>query len=288
MENVGFETDIDYSIYRREDWDISAYVNWSTNRNTVTSLRGATSIALTGGAISSRAVEGQALGTLWGTRAVRNDDGSLALDDNGFPQLDPEQGVIGDPNPNWRAGGGISVKWKNFELNAALDHSQGGDYAERTRFVLYRFGTHEDVGREVTLEQNVKNVNGDVFYIGETVRGNLADFGGGTVLLDEAWYTTIGGGFLSSVINEFSIGDATWTRLREVSLSYTFRGEKFSKKTRLSNIKVGVTGRNLFLWTSLKGVDPEANQFGVGNGFGIDYFTNPTTRSVLFNLSITY
>ncbi|MEO0581261.1 MAG: SusC/RagA family TonB-linked outer membrane protein [Bacteroidota bacterium] len=288
MENRGLEADIRYTFFRNADWNLEFYGNFSRNRNQVTNLFGASSIALTGGAISSRAVEGEALGVLWGTRAQRDDDGDLLLDENGFPQLDSEQGVMGDPNPDWRAGAGINASWKNLSLNILFDHSQGGDFAERTRFVLYRFGTHEDVGNEVTLTQNVKNVNGDVFFIGETVRGNLADFGAGTVLLDESWYTTLGGGFLSSVINEFSIGDATWTRLREASLSYTIRGAGFTEKTKLGSISLGVTGRNLFLWTSLKGVDPEINQFGVGNGFGIDYFTNPTTRSILFNLSIRY
>ncbi len=288
MENKGIEADVRYNVIQSGNWNVELYGNFSQNRNQVTNLFGASSIALTGGAISSRAVEGQALGVLWGTKAMRDDQGNLALDENGFPQLNSEQGVIGDPNPDWRAGGGIRASWKGFSLNVLFDHSEGGDFAERTRFVLYRFGTHEDVGKEVTLEQNVKNVNGDVFYIGETVRGNLADFGSGPVLLDEAWYTTIGGGFLSSVINEFSIGDATWTRLREASLSYTINGSGFQAKTRLESITLGITGRNLFLWTSLSGVDPEVNQFGVGNGFGIDYFTNPTTRSLLFNLNITY
>lgn len=288
MENKGLEADLKYNIVRKDDWDLEVYGNFSQNRNRVTNLFGASSISLTGGAISSRAVEGQALGVLWGTRAQRDDDGNLILDENGFPQLNSEQGVIGDPNPDWRLGGGLRARYKGLSLNVLFDHSQGGDFAERTRFVLYRFGTHEDVGKEVTLEQNVRNLDGDIFYIGETVRGNLADFGAGPVLLDEAWYSTIGGGFLSSVINEFSIGDATWTRLREASLSYTINGDSFKARTKLQSLSLGVTGRNLFLWTTLSGVDPEVNQYGVGNGFGIDYFTNPTTRSLLFNLNITY
>lgn len=288
MQNKGFEMELNYNVIKKKDLNVEFYGNFSKNDNKVTNLRGASSISLTGGAISSRAVEGEALGVLWGTRAQREETGNLALDENGFPQLNSEQGIIGDPNADWRAGAGLKLRWKGFNFNLLFDHSQGGDFAERTRFVLYRFGTHEDVGHEVTLEENVKNVNGDVFFIGETVRGNLADFGAGTVLLDESWYTSIGGGFLSSVINEFSIGDATWTRLREVSLSYSINNSKFQAKTKLGSITLGVTGRNLFLWTDIKGIDPEVNQYGVGNGFGIDYFTNPTTRSFLINLNITY
>ncbi len=288
MQNRGTEAELSYNFIRNKNWNLEVYGNYSQNRNEVTNLFGASSIALTGGAISSRAVEGQALGVLWGTRALRDDQGEFLLDENGFPQLNSEQGVIGDPNPDWRAGAGLRVSYKGLSLNVLFNHSQGGDFAERTRFVLYRFGTHADVGQEVTLAQNVRNVNGDIFFIGETVRGNLADFGAGTVLLDESWYTTIGGGFLSSVINEFAIGNATWTRLREVSLAYTIQGPKFREKTKLGNISIGLTGRNLFLWTALLGVDREVNQFGVGYVFGIDYFNTPTTRCYFVNLSISY
>jgi hypothetical protein len=42
---------------------------------------------------------------------------------------------------------------------------------------------------------------------------NIADYGAGPILLDE-WYTTLGGGFGGSVINEFAIADGSWTRLR--------------------------------------------------------------------------
>jgi hypothetical protein len=69
---------------------------------------------------------------------------------------------------------------------------------------------------------------------------------------------------------------------------YNINGENFKKRTKLSSIQVGITGRNLFLWTPIVGFDPEVNQAGVGNGFGIEYFTNPSTRSILFSLKVNY
>ena len=49
-----------------------------------------------------------------------------------------------------------------------------------------------------------------------------------------------------------------------------------------------MTGRNLALWTDLRGIDPDVNQFGNGNGKGLDYFTNPSSKSILFGLNINY
>jgi hypothetical protein len=51
---------------------------------------------------------------------------------------------------------------------------------------------------------------------------------------------------------------------------------------------LSIIGRNLFLWTAVKGIDPEVNQSGVDNGFGIEYFTNPSTRSFVFAIKINY
>ena len=288
MENRGIEIDVDYAILKTGPVALNVYGNFNNNRNEVTSLTGVESVDLTGQSISSRAVEGEQLGVLWGTLAIRDDNGDFVLDANGFPQLADAQGVMGDPNPDWRGALGFKANYKNLSLNVLFETYQGADFAERTRFVLYDFGTYEDVGNEVTLAQDLVNVDGDLFTAGTTVRGNVANFGGGDVLLDEDWYTSRGGGFGDGVINEFAVSDGSWTRLREVSLSYTLNSERFRSITKLNSIDFVLTGRNLALITDVKGIDPEINQFGVGNGFGIDYFTNPSTRSFLFSIKINY
>lgn len=108
-------------------------------------------------------------------------------------------------------------------------------------------------------------------------------------MLDETWYRTgIGGGFGDNQAYNFSIKDATFTRLREVALSYTLDSPTFQENTKLSSIKMTLAGRNLLLWDQLPGVDPETNQTGVGNGFGLEYFTNPSTRSFLVSLVVSY
>ena len=223
-----------------------------------------------------------------GTQSFARCQWAFILDANGYPQVDIEQGQLGDPNPRWRGGLGFSAEYKGFNLNVLFETSQGGKISQGTKSVLYNFGTHAEVGNEVTLTKEMKNVAGRVYPAGAVVRGNIGNYGGGDVILDEAWYTTRGAGLGASAIREFFVGDATWTRLRELSLMYNINGEKFKKTTKLSSIQLGITGRNLFLWTPIVGFDPEVNQAGVGNGFGIEYFTNPSTRSILFSLKVNY
>lgn len=289
MQNKGLEAEIDYAIVRGGDWDLNFFANFNRNRNEVLELGGVDIIRLSGSStISSNALAGRPLGALWGSKAVRNDDGSLFLDDNGFPVTDTELGYLGDPNAKWRGGAGFNFRYKNFSLNALIEHSQGGIFADRTRIVLYAIGTHGDTGNEITLTEDIKNVNGEVFTAGTLVRGNIMDWGAGPVLLDEAWYTTRGGGFGSGIVYDLLFPDATWTRLREISLSYRLKSSFLEKKLSLTNLEFTITGRNLFLWTDVKGIDPETNVDGVTNGLGIDYFTNPGTRSFLFALKANF
>ncbi|CAL2093034.1 SusC/RagA family TonB-linked outer membrane protein [Tenacibaculum sp. 190524A02b] len=289
LQNKGIELDVNYNFLKSQDLNMSFYGNFNNNKNKVLSLKGAESIALTDGSVSSRAVVGHAMGALWGTRAKRNPDGSFDLDANGFPQQAVSQGVIGDPNPDWRGGFGLRGNYKKFNFNILFEHSQGGDFSERTRFILGNFGTHADVGNEVIPSVDVKDLNGNVYPAGTPVRGNIRDFGAGPVLLNQAWYTTRGGGFGSSPINEFTLyNKATWTRLSEVTVGYTLNSEWFRKKTKLASVDFTLTGRNLALWTDILGVDPQTNQTGVGNGFGIDYFTNPASKTYLLTIKIKY
>lgn len=290
MENKGFEFEIDYSIFRNSDWDVGLFANWSTNRNEVTKLTGTDNINLTVGAsVSSRAVVGEPLGVLFGTGSQADENGNLILDSNGFPQITPSPVVLGDPNPDWRSGFGLRANWKNFGINVLFDHQQGGEFSPRTLWVLRRFGTTEETANRLTLTQDLVNYGGDVISSGTTVRGNVADFGGGPVILDETWYRTgIGGGFGDNQAYNFSIADATNTRLRELTLSYTLKSPSFVEKTRLSSVTISATGRNLWLWDDIEGIDPQINQYGVSNGFGLDYFTNPVSKSFLVSLSISY
>jgi TonB-linked SusC/RagA family outer membrane protein len=288
LTNKGMEADVNLEFFKKGDLTLNLYGNASKNVNKVVDLRGTPTIDLTGQAVSSRAVEGYPLGELWGPRALRDASDKFVLDANGYPLVDIESGILGDPNPRWRGGLGFSANYKKLDFNILFETSQGGVISQGTKSVMYNFGTHGDVGNEVTLTKEMKNVSGVVYPAGAVVRGNIGNFGGGDVILDEAWYISRGAGLGASAIREFFVGDATWTRLRELSLMYNINGKGFQKSTKLSSIQLGITGRNLFLWTPIKGFDPEVNQAGVGNGFGIEYFTNPSTRSILFSLKVNY
>lgn len=289
MENKGFEMDFEYNILSNNDWTVSAFGNWSMNRNRVTNLAGTETIDLSGASVSSRAIVGHPLGVLYGTGSQTNADGSFILNEDGFPQTTTSPIILGDPNPDWRTGLGIRSDYKGFIFNVLVEHSQGGEFSPRTLHVLNRFGTTAVTANRETLTQDLVNFAGDVIPAGTVVRGNIQDFGGGPVLLDETWYRTgIGGGFGDNQAYNFSIFDRTFTRLRELSIGYTLNSGDFLKRTKLGSITFMAAGRNLFLLDEIPGIDPEINQTGVSNAIGLDYFTNPSTASYVFSIAINY
>ena len=290
MKNQGYEIDIGWNAIQKDNLTLNASLNWSKNENEVTDLYGTTFVDMSAGAsVKSVAIVGYPLGALFGTGSRTNPDGSFDLDQNGFPQLTSEFVVLGDPNPDWRGALGLNLIYKKFNLNLVVEHSQGGDFAPRTLHVLKRFGTTEETNNRVTLTEPLVNVKGTTFPTGSVIRGNIEDFGGGDVLLEEQWYRRdIGGGFGDNQAYNFSIYDATWTKVRELSLSYTLDSPSLKSSIGLSSVRFTLTGRNLININNIPGIDPEVNQFGTGNALGLDYFTNPQTKSTLLGVTFNF
>jgi hypothetical protein len=210
----------------------------------------------------------------------------MDLTERGFPKLSTVSAVVGDPNPDWRGGFGTNLSYKKLSLNVLFETFQGGDFYEGTRGVLVNFGTYADVGKEVTLGQDMYNYAGTLYRAGTTLRGNVADYGAGPVLLDQSFYTSIGG-HSGQLVEQF-VRDGSWTRIREITLGYQLNSPGFRKKTKLESVNFAVTARNPILWTKVVGIDPETNVSGVGNARGVDYFNNPSTKSLVFSLRINY
>ncbi len=287
IQNKGIELDLSYALINKKDWKLSLDWNFTKNKNQVQSLYGASSIDLGGlNGISSRAVEGQALGALWGIGFQKDGKGQYVLDVNGFPTAEVEQKVLGNPNPDWRSGLGFTIAYKNFKLYALAEHSQGGDIVDATEAVLQDYGVSSTTAHEVIAGANLNNYAGVVIPAGTKFRGNVGNFGAGQVALDESWYTALGG-YFGNVLEPF-VKDASWTRLREVSLSYRFKSKKSNQLLGINYIDLELSGRNLLVYSQLKSIDPDSNLEGSNSARGIVYFNNPGSRSILFTLKLNF
>jgi len=290
MTNKGLEIDGSWNVMNQNKRAVELTFNWSKNENMVKDLAGTDVLYLGSGSVNSVAREGYPIGVLWGTGSKTKEDGSLDLNANGFPQITSQSIVLGDPNPDWRGTLGLNARMGALSLNVLFEHSQGGDYSPRTQWVLRRFGTTADTDLEVTLTEDLKNYDGKVIPAGTTLRGEVKDFGGGNVVLDETWFRHgIGGGFGDQQVYNFSVKDATFSRIRELSLAYDYRSDALTNMTGLQSLTFTGTARNLFAWyKELVGVDPGVNVGGIQTGSGLDYFANPSTKSFLFSFTANF
>ena len=309
LENKGIEVELGGLVMEKGDFTWNAYANYSRNRNEVTDMSGVESILLSGfNGTSSRAVLGQPIGTLWGAKWDRDASGAQILDAYGFPTVALENGIIGDPNPDFRMGIGSDFSYKKWNLGILFDMSVGGDMWNGTKGALTYFGrTSETVVETVLSADQASNLgvystpggtrgttvadnfshlqNADGTY---TVRGKIENFGGGDVFLDESYYWSGPGSGFTGPDEQF-LEDASWSRLREVSLSYDLTSDKLKEVAKIHAAKITFTGRNLLLFTDYTGNDPDQNLNGSGNnGFGLDYFQNPSTRTYQFTLNLTF
>ena len=234
---------------------------------------------------SSGVAEGQPFAVLRGTEYARDASGAYVLNSLGFPTAAATESFLGNPNADWRGGLGTTVSYKNFTLSALLETSQGNDVWNGTRGVLYFFGIHPDTAIETVASQDLRTAYGGTIPQGTTFRGYEQDFGAGPVAVNQDWWTSNGGGF--GDVGEPFYEDASWTRLREVSLFYDLPKDLISK-IGLTNAQIGITGRNLILWTDIEGFDPDNNLTGASKGRGLEYFSNPGTKSFITTIRLSF
>ena len=227
-----------------------------------------------------------------GAACAGRTDEALYIAANGFPITDPTVRAIGNPWPDWTAGISATVNYKGLQLSAFVDHRHGGDVLNMTRSSMYQYGTHKDTemrGSTVTFGQNMLCHNKTCDVLNGPVVGPGANQ---PVVLGEGWFSNAasasgnGQGSTGGPITT-RIEDATFTRLREVSLTYSFRGRWVNRLAGLRQLDVKVSGRNLGLWTKYSGYDPEVNLGGAQNANrGIDWFNAPLAHAWLMQLTL--
>ena len=288
MENKGIEIDVNYQILDTSDWSWNLGTVYSENQNMVTKLDSSLNINLGGlASASARAIEGHPLGVIVGGRTLRDSAGEIIFDQNGFPEQDTTTGIIADPNPDWQGSIFSTLRYKNFSISTLFETLQGADIYAGTKAVMLDLGLWPSTATETVANQNLLDFNGNVIMAGTTFRGDIYNFGAGPVARTEAWYNG-DGGYFGGGNDELYVDDGSWTRLRELTISYLLDNDWIKNKFGMSSMQFSFTGRNLVLWTAFEGNDPDTNLEGVSVARGIDYFNNPGTKSYVFTVEINF
>jgi TonB-linked SusC/RagA family outer membrane protein len=266
IQNQGLELLLNASPIRKRDWRWDLNLNFARNRSMVLSLaEGIPFFPLPGAGLTSTrnvVIEGQPYGVLFGTRWLRDENGNQLIDDQGYPIMDSENGVVGDPNPDWIGGIRNTLHWKQVSFSFLFDARKGGVIFNGTRGVMMNLGIHEDTENreEQVIIEGIRQSDGAANDV--------------PIRLDQNYY----GRYPFAGVSEAGIEDGSFLRLRELNISYSFPTARLVRLP-FSDLRLVASARNLLLFTRYSGIDPETNLAGASNSFGRDYFNNPNTRS---------
>ena len=256
LENRGIELALRATPVRTPDFQYDLTVTYANNTNEITDVAGGGQLALSGSFATNYIIEGQPIGVFFRQFYARDDDGSISLDDDGYPfRGTTEDGasakVIGDPNPDWFGSFINEFSYKQFGLRLQFDAVQGFDVFNWNRRLLDNviFGGGANVGEEL---------------LGNRPKG----FGGAQ----------------AGIFEEF-VEDGSFVKLRELAFNYTFE----PATEAISSVRVSLIGRNLISWDDYSGWDPEINTAGQSNGVrGFDFAGVPIPRTYQLSVNLSF
>ncbi|MBJ2175039.1 SusC/RagA family TonB-linked outer membrane protein [Aureibaculum sp. A20] len=284
-ERKGVELTLTATPVKSDDfsWDITA--NFAKNTTTIVSLPGdLKSLEAPGGNDAFGFVYvthelGSDWGQLRGTAIERDADGNAVLQSNGLYSVETAQ-YLGSILPEFTGGILNGFSYKNLSLTASIDFQKGGKF----------FSLSEMWGSSSGLLESTAGNNDK----GNPKRDAVADGGGTHVVgvsdtgtpidmyVETYDYNTQ---YYSNRLAEPFIHDASYIKLRDVSLTYNF-SKKLLNNT-LSGASISFIARNLWLISVSKdntqGWDPsEMSQSYGENG------QMPGTRSYGLNVKLTF
>jgi TonB-linked SusC/RagA family outer membrane protein len=251
----------------RTTWDLT--FSTATNNSKVVDLGGATFISPSA---NVRHTVGYPVGAWWGKRVV---DATVDPTTGALVSVGGVPQVFCDPGP----GGGAAVLCGSAPLvflGSTVPTREGAFTSTLSFFQNFSIYTLID------FKGGYKKLDGN-----RRVRCHLF------IECRENYYPkefspAIVGAVSSSAYVSDLINDASYTKLREISLSYNLPGS-FATRLGAARASVSIAGRNLHTWTNYKGLEPEASFQGGTRGFGQwEQDVTPQLRSYIGTLRLNF
>lgn len=278
MENKGIQIDMRGTpVYKNGiRWDLGG--NFFANANQVkrTTESGQAMILGSVGNNNFAAVPGNSYGQFITSDFLYSADGKVIVDANtGKPVVNP-YATQGTFMPSYLFSINSTLHYKNLSLYIQLDHKDGGKAYSRAAELTQANGS----------ASNTLNINGTGNErIDEVILNSV--YLGGDGLYHENTKAISVQDYWNSGIGALSILNASYTKLREVSIRYTLPSS-IAEQLHVQGAVLGVTGRNLLLFTPKTNsfIDPESNAYGNSNlqGFAIGSISG--LRSITLSLKI--
>lgn len=305
ITNKGIEITINAIPVQSKDFSWNFNINFSSNKNEVVKLNeGLTEIttATQSGYLSSgpsfKLIPGYSYGALFGITYRRyyggktedpmriDHDQPWLIGADGFPirETNPaKQKYLGSTLPKYIASTLQTVSYKQFSLSALVDIRQGQVKYNQLANFMAAFGISkftenrtETIVFDGVLADGSPNTK--PVYLGQGTGPDGVNYGQG-------YYRNVYRG-----VTENFVEDASWVRLRSLTLSYAIPAKILQATKIFRSASVALTGNNLWLSTDYSGFDPESSSFNASNNAaeGFAGFTYPGVRSFLATLNLQF
>ena len=281
FETWGHELLVSGDVIRNEKFKWEMYLNFSTSEGVVIDLPDdiESIIFVSSGfaGVTSEVREGDKIGTLYGWK-WRYENGERYIGSDGKPRVDFDSGrqIVGNAFPDYVASLGNNLTFGPLRFDFLVEYKKGGD--------LY------DSGRRNSIRNGILKLT--EFRNETTVLDGVMDDGNGgfvpntqEVFIDQDYYRS------STRFNrasEILVQDASWVKIRNISLSFNFSGN-FMDKLRMKTFAITAGAQNILLWTPFEGYDPEGNQYSAGsNVYGFTGLGTPLTESYSLGINIGF
>lgn len=261
MVNKGVELNLDATAIRTKDFSWNINVNASYNHNAITELyNGLDEYEMSG--TNTKLVVGHSVGEFYMNRFAgvnpANGD-ALWYDKNGnvTTEFNEADKVMIGKNyiAPWQGGFGTTLSYKGFQLTGQFSWVADRWMINNDRFFEESNGLYTSYNQSNRLLYDRWKQPGDITDIPR--HGVVPQFD--TRLLE----------------------DASFLRLKNVTLSYNFNQSLLAKSKFFTNARVYVQGQNLFTWTKFSGLDPE----NTSNVYKAQY---PASRQFTLGMEVSF
>lgn len=321
VKNWGYEVTLSVVPFKNKDWEWKVDINWAKNNSEVVSLaNGMDYMTLTTvqNSVELRIVKGEPLVSLYCREPWKtNDEGQVLVGANGRP-LSGEAKFLASVEPKWTGSIRTSLRWKDLTFSAMLDVRMGGHVWSETAFqssrnaqsIMSMGGRTEHLFSDLILNEGdqtgylgildpkyVPNGKNNIYMDasrpkGMNIPGAVYDSSvpGLAGQPCQAWIKPIDYWTNDSGKNgELYLYDASYVKLKEISLGYNIPKNWLRKIGFIQSMRVSAVGRNVAILhqKTPKGIDPEATS-SMGIQQGLERGFNLPTSSYGFDFKITF
>lgn len=265
IENTGIEVALDYQSDATRNFSYNVGGNFSYIKNqvvdspfTIVTTGSASGAGQTGATINGYR-NNQPIGNFF----VREFQG---IDQNGFNiftdinndgQIDDSDRISsGSALPDVMYAFYTNFRYKNFDLALNFNGVAGNKIYNHTRMSLFNM---------TQISNSLNTTDQAIEYLHEDPSN-------------------------SNTVSTRYLENGSFLRLNNATLAYNFNPAAVGLGDWFNNVRLSVTGQNLLVITDYSGYDPELNTgtSGDSKSYGIDYFTYPKPRTVVFGLNVSF